>query len=100
MNGLRVIRTIAFDLTIGSKVIVANRTLTVRSFDLERQVVTLEAELDDVFLKNNRLVGLNKQVKTVQFPIAKVVGTGAVTVLNDKLLTIGDIPYGQGLGNN
>ncbi|MBT6046276.1 MAG: hypothetical protein HOG49_05585 [Candidatus Scalindua sp.] len=100
MNGLRVIRTIAFDITVGSEVIVGGKTLIVRSFDLERQVVTLEVPLDDVFLKSNPLSTMNKQVKTFQAPIAKVVGTGMVTILNDKLLTIGDIPYGQGLSNN
>jgi hypothetical protein len=100
MNGIRVIRTIAFDLTIGSEVIVNAKTFIVRSFDLERQVVSLEVKLSDVFLGETSLPNINTQVKIKQFPIAKVVGTGAVTILNDKLLTIGDIPYGQKLDDN
>lgn len=100
MNGIRVIRTIGFDLTIGSEVIVEGKTLIVRSFDLERQVVSLEFIHDDVFLQNTKLPEINKKVKILQIPIAKVVGTGAVTILNDKLLTIGDIPYGQSANNN
>ena len=44
MNGIRVIRTIAFDLTVGSEAIVNGKTFIVRSFDLERQVVSLEAK--------------------------------------------------------
>lgn len=100
MNGIRVIRTIGFDITIGSNVIVGGKTCIIRSFDLERNTVTVELPLDDVFLQNSRLPEINKKVKTAQFPIAKVVGDGMVTILNDKLLTIGDIPYGQELNNN
>jgi len=100
MNGIRVIRTIAFDITIGSEVIVGGKTYTVRSFDLERQVVALEAVLDDVFLQTSRLQDINKKVREMQFPIAKVVGTGIVTILRDKILTIGDIPHGQSIDAN
>ena len=100
MNGIRVIRTIAFDLTIGSEVIVNDKTHTVRGFDLERGIVTLETGLDDVFLKTDKAMDINKRVRDMQFPISKVIGTGAIMILRDKLLTIGDIPYGQPISDN
>ena len=93
MNGIRVIRTIAFDLIIGSKVVTNDRTMTVRGFDIERQVVTLEVDYDDVFLQTVSLSKLKKVKKTIQVPIANVVGANKIVVISDKLLTIGDIPY-------
>lgn len=94
MNGIRVIRTIAFDLTIGSEVVVDGKTHVIRSFDLERHTVSIEWTPDDVYLMTAPLNEINKHAKIIQLPIAKVVGTGAVTILNDKILTIGDIPHG------
>ena len=100
MNGIRVIRTIGFDLTVGSECMVEGKTYTVRGFDLEREVVTLEVVLDDVFLQTQPLSEVHKKVRDLQVPVARVVGTGTVSILRDRLLTIGDIPYGQSVNDN